>query len=290
MPAAWGAAFWFRRLLRICVFARLATRRRSRERSRLQQQAHRPVQSFVRRPAMFRPPHTGCACRFDFCREVPLGRQLTRLQTNTKGSYLPGNHAVRFTALLARDVLFSDVAHIASASAVLTLRTACCFWMSGESEFPMLCPFCSHDETKVIDSRTSDTLSIRRRRECLACTRRFTTYETIEQSPIKVIKKDGSRVPFDREKIRLGLEKACWKRPVSPEQVDEVINTVEARINDNFEREIASREIGEMVFELLREIDQVAFVRFASVYREFKDVRDFVEELGPMLNSPGRRS
>jgi len=152
----------------------------------------------------------------------------------------------------------------------------------------MLCPFCSHDETKVIDSRTSDTLSIRRRRECLACSRRFTTYETIEQSPIKVIKKDGSRVPFDRERIRLGLEKACWKRPVSPAQVDEVINAVEARINDNFEREIPSREIGEMVFELLRNIDQVAFVRFASVYREFKDVRDFVEELGPMLNASGR--
>jgi transcriptional repressor NrdR len=160
--------------------------------------------------------------------------------------------------------------------------------MPGESEFPMLCPFCSHDETKVIDSRTSDTLSIRRRRECLACSRRFTTYETIEQSPIKVIKKDGSRVPFDRERIRLGLEKACWKRPVSPAQVDEVINAVEARINDNFEREIPSREIGEMVFELLRNIDQVAFVRFASVYREFKDVRDFVEELGPMLNASGR--
>lgn len=154
----------------------------------------------------------------------------------------------------------------------------------------MLCPFCGHDETKVIDSRTSDVLSIRRRRECLSCGRRFTTYETIEQSPIKVIKKDGSRVPFDRERIRVGLEKACWKRPVSPAQVDDIINAVEARINDNFEREIPSREIGEMVFELLRDIDQVAFVRFASVYREFKDVRDFVEELGPMLNSNGRRS
>lgn len=147
----------------------------------------------------------------------------------------------------------------------------------------MFCPFCRHDETKVIDSRASEEGSIRRRRECLDCTRRFTTYEKVEQSPIKVIKKDGSRVPFDSARIRYGLEKACYKRPVSDEQIDHIINSVEAEIYDQFEREVPSRHIGEKVFDMLREVDQVSFVRFASVYREFKDVNDFVEELGPML-------
>ncbi len=152
----------------------------------------------------------------------------------------------------------------------------------------MYCPFCQHDETKVIDSRASEPFSIRRRRQCLSCKRRFTTYEKIEEALIKVIKKDGTRIPFDREKIRVGLEKACYKRPVSDEQIEKIISAVEAEIYDNFEREVPSREIGEMVFSLLREIDQVAFVRFASVYREFKDVNDFVEELEPMLRRPGR--
>ena len=148
----------------------------------------------------------------------------------------------------------------------------------------MNCPFCRHDETKVIDSRASEPTVIRRRRECLKCERRFTTYEKIEQALIKVIKKDGSRVPFDKEKIRFGLEKACYKRPVSQEKIELLINTVESDIYDNFENEVPARYIGEKVFNQLREIDQVAFVRFASVYREFKDVRDFVEELGPMLD------
>ena len=152
----------------------------------------------------------------------------------------------------------------------------------------MYCPFCQHDETKVIDSRASEPFSIRRRRQCLSCKRRFTTYEKIEEALIKVIKKDGTRIPFDREKIRVGLEKACYKRPVSDEQIEKIISAVEAEIYDNFEREVPSREIGGMVFSLLREIDQVAFVRFASVYREFKDVNDFVEELEPMLRRPGR--
>lgn len=148
----------------------------------------------------------------------------------------------------------------------------------------MNCIYCRHDETKVIDSRLSDPFVIRRRRECLRCGRRYTTHETVEQGALKVIKKDGTRVPFDREKIRAGLEKACWKRPVSDEQIDAIINAVEADIYDNYEREVPSRYIGEKVFNMLREIDQVAFVRFASVYREFKDVNDFVEELGPMLS------
>ena len=156
----------------------------------------------------------------------------------------------------------------------------------------MLCPFCRQAETKVIDSRASDQFVIRRRRECLGpdCARRFTTYEKIEESPLKVIKKDGTRSPFDREKIRSGLEKACYKRPVSERQIEDLIGEVEADIYQNFDREVPSREIGEKVMDLLRGVDQVAFVRFASVYREFKDVNDFVGELEPMLRSrpPGR--
>lgn len=153
----------------------------------------------------------------------------------------------------------------------------------------MICPFCRHDETKVIDSRASAPTVIRRRRECMKCERRFTTYEKIEQALIKVIKKDGSRVPFNKEKIRFGLEKACYKRPVSQEHIESLINEVESDIYDDFENEVPARYIGEKVFNLLREIDQVAFVRFASVYREFKDVNDFVEELGPMLDDHGAR-
>ena len=155
----------------------------------------------------------------------------------------------------------------------------------------MLCPFCRQSETKVIDSRASEEFAIRRRRECLnrKCGRRFTTYEKIEETPQKVIKKDGSRVPFDREKIRSGLEKACYKRPVSEEQIERIISEVESDIYQNFDREVPSRCIGERVFNMLRDVDQVAFVRFASVYREFKDVNDFVEELEPMLRESGRR-
>ena len=147
----------------------------------------------------------------------------------------------------------------------------------------MMCPFCRHGETKVIDSRASQQFVIRRRRTCLSCGRRFTTYEKIEESPLKVVKKDGTRVPFDREKIRIGLEKACYKRPVSDSQIEEIICDVEADVYQNFDREVPSRHIGEKVFAMLRSVDQVAFVRFASVYREFKDVKDFVDELGPML-------
>lgn len=155
----------------------------------------------------------------------------------------------------------------------------------------MMCPYCRFGETKVIDSRASEEHSIRRRRECLnlKCGRRFTTYEKIEEAPLKVVKKDGSRVPFDREKIRSGLEKACYKRPVSEEAIEGIISEVEADVQREFEREVPSRYIGEAVFNKLREVDQVAFVRFASVYREFKDVNDFVEELEPMLREFGRR-
>lgn len=149
----------------------------------------------------------------------------------------------------------------------------------------MICPFCRQGETKVIDSRASEDFVIRRRRRCLnpACERRFTTYEKIEESPLKVIKKDGSRVPFDAQKIRAGLEKACWKRPVTSEQIEAIVAAVEADVYAHFEMEVPSRYIGERIFEALREVDEVAFVRFASVYREFQDVNDFVEELEPML-------
>ena len=146
----------------------------------------------------------------------------------------------------------------------------------------MMCPFCRNGDTSVIDSRASQDFVIRRRRKCHSCERRFTTYEKIEDSPIKVIKKDGSRVPFDREKIKSGLEKSCYKRPISDEQMEVIISDIEASLYEQFDREVPSREIGEKVMEALRKIDHVAFVRFASVYREFQDVNDFVEELEPL--------
>ena len=152
----------------------------------------------------------------------------------------------------------------------------------------MRCPFCRHDKTRVVDSRTSQFFAIRRRRECQFCERRFTTYEKIEESPLKVIKKDGSRVPFDRDRIRVGLERACYKRPVSEDQIEEIITAVEGDVYREFDREVPSQYIGEHVFNRLREVDQIAFVRFASVYREFKDVNDFVEELEPILRESGR--
>lgn len=154
----------------------------------------------------------------------------------------------------------------------------------------MLCPFCRAGETKVIDSRLSQPHVIRRRRECLSptCERRFTTYEKLEESPLKVIKKDGSRLPFDREKIRAGLEKACYKRPISDETIEEIVLEIEADLYENFEREVPSRYVGEKVMEALQALDHVAFVRFASVYREFKDVSDFEEVLEPILRAERR--
>lgn len=143
----------------------------------------------------------------------------------------------------------------------------------------MLCPFCRDGESKVVDSRGSQDFVIRRRRECLSCHRRFTTYEKIEESPLKVIKKDGSRVPFDRERMQSGIEIACYKRPISPDQIEQILDRVERAVYETFEREVPSRFIGEQVCEALKLVDQVAFVRFASVYRSFQDVNDFVEEL-----------
>lgn len=138
----------------------------------------------------------------------------------------------------------------------------------------------------MIDSRASeDGYAIRRRRECLKCKRRYTTYERLEDAAIKVVKKGGVREPFLREKIRQGLEKACWKRPISPEQIETIIADVEHDVYSSFESEVESRTLGDMVMEKLREVDEVAYVRFASVYRQFKDVRDFVQELRPMLRA-----
>ena len=153
----------------------------------------------------------------------------------------------------------------------------------------MMCVFCRHDETKVIDTRMSEAFVIRRRRQCLKCARRFTTHERVEESSMKVIKKDGSRVPFDREKIRRGLEKACYKRPISAAQIDEIVRDVESDIHDNFDREVPARFIGEKVFNRLRALDHVAFVRFASVYREFQDVRDFMEQVNTILHDRPRK-
>ncbi|HUG19585.1 MAG TPA: transcriptional regulator NrdR [Planctomycetaceae bacterium] len=147
----------------------------------------------------------------------------------------------------------------------------------------MRCPACRGGETKVVDSRISHSSEIRRRRECLDCGKRFTTYERIEKAPLNVVKKDGTRVPFERDKIRAGLEKACYKRSVSTEQIEAILTSIEQEMDEEFDREVHSRFIGEKVCEYLKEVDKVAFVRFASVYREFKDVNDFVEELGTML-------
>jgi transcriptional repressor NrdR len=148
----------------------------------------------------------------------------------------------------------------------------------------MRCPYCRSDNDRVIDSRASeDSFAIRRRRECLDCRRRYTTYERIEERTFRVIKKDGTRVPFQREKLKSGIEKACWKRPVSDAQIEALITDVENDVLANFDAEVDSRYLGEQVMSRLRDLDQVAYVRFASVYRQFKDVRDFVEELAPML-------
>jgi transcriptional repressor NrdR len=148
----------------------------------------------------------------------------------------------------------------------------------------MRCPFCRVDNDKVIDTRPSeDGFATRRRRECLVCRRRYTTYERLEEPALKVVKKDGLRMPFEREKIKRGLEKACYKRPISEQQIEALVAAIEAEVFSQADTEVESRQLGELVMRRLRELDQVAYVRFASVYREFQDVRDFVEELEPIL-------
>jgi len=152
----------------------------------------------------------------------------------------------------------------------------------------MRCPYCRNDNDKVVDSRAAEDSSvIRRRRECVECDKRYTTYERVEDIPLRVIKKNGSRVPFDRTKILAGLLKACEKRPISVETLEATVREIEDEIHERPEKEIPSKDIGELVMTRLRDLDQVAYVRFASVYREFKDVGQFLEELRPMLEKGG---
>ena len=149
----------------------------------------------------------------------------------------------------------------------------------------MKCPFCGYEESKVIDSRPTDEGErIRRRRECLECGKRFTTYEMIESLPIVVIKKDGSRETFDRQKLLTGMLRACEKRPVSIETLDSAISDIETVIQNSLDREVNSDKIGEFVMDKLKDIDEVAYVRFASVYRQFKDINTFMDELNKLLS------
>ncbi len=148
----------------------------------------------------------------------------------------------------------------------------------------MKCPYCSYPESKVVDSRPSDEgSSIRRRRECLACHKRFTTYETMESLPLMVIKKDGSRQTFDKTKLLNGMIRACEKRPVSFGTLEEMANEIEQVLQNEMDREIPTARIGELVMERLKLVDEVAYVRFASVYRQFKDISTFMEELNKLL-------
>lgn len=148
----------------------------------------------------------------------------------------------------------------------------------------MRCPFCANPESKVIDSRPADEgASIRRRRECLACHKRFTTYEMMESLPLMVVKKDGSRQSFDRNKVLSGLIRACEKRPVSFDTLENIVNEVEQSLQNELKQEISSTEIGELVMDKLKKVDQVAYVRFASVYRQFKDIDTFMAELNKLL-------
>ena len=150
----------------------------------------------------------------------------------------------------------------------------------------MKCPFCNYEESKVIDSRPTDEgQRIRRRRECLECGKRFTTYEVIESLPIIVIKKDKSRETFNRNKLMTGLLRACEKRPVSIDMLDTLIDEIEVMIQNSLDREVSSEKIGELVMEKLKKVDEVAYVRFASVYRQFKDINTFMSELSKLLET-----
>lgn len=148
----------------------------------------------------------------------------------------------------------------------------------------MQCPYCNYKESKVIDSRHTDSKSVRRRRECESCKKRFTTYEKIETTPVMVIKKDDSREYFDGEKIKNGILKSCEKRPVSLEQIEDIVAYIENEINKFYISEIETQKIGEMVMDKLKDVDEVAYVRFASVYRQFKDINTFLEEIKSLMS------
>lgn len=148
----------------------------------------------------------------------------------------------------------------------------------------MRCPYCGHDDSKVIDSRpTEEGVAIRRRRECIKCAQRFTTYEKVESLPIVVIKKDKTRELFNREKLLAGLTRACEKRPVETSTLDRLVDKIESELQNTLKREVSTKEIGEKVMEGLKDIDEVAYVRFASVYRQFKDVTTFIAEVNKLL-------
>ena len=150
----------------------------------------------------------------------------------------------------------------------------------------MKCPFCAYTESKVIDSRpTEDGEKIRRRRECLSCKKRFTTYEIVETVPLMVVKRDRSREAFDRQKLLNGMLRACEKRPVSYQQLDAAVSNIEQTLLSSYDREVSSMYIGDLAMDQLKHIDDVAYVRFASVYRQFSDVNTFMEELKDMLDS-----
>ena len=159
-----------------------------------------------------------------------------------------------------------------------------CPFKTGQEVEKVKCPFCNAADTKVIDSRPADdNSSIRRRRQCETCGKRFTTYEKLETMPLMVIKKDETREPYDRAKIENGVVQSCHKRPVFTQQIDAVIDSIENQIFNMEEKEVPTSVIGELVMDKLKELDEVAYVRFASVYREFKDVNTFMEELGKLL-------
>ena len=148
----------------------------------------------------------------------------------------------------------------------------------------MKCPYCGYQESKVVDSRPADEGSIRRRRECLRCERRFTTYETVESLPMVVIKKDGSRQTIDRSKVLRGIQRSCEKRPVPVADMERMATEIEQELQNNLEREISTELVGEMVMDKLKKADEVAYVRFASVYRQFKDINTFMSELNKLLS------
>ncbi|MCR5636585.1 MAG: transcriptional regulator NrdR [Clostridiales bacterium] len=155
----------------------------------------------------------------------------------------------------------------------------------------MKCPFCGYPESKVCDSRpVEENEKIRRRRECLNCAKRFTTYEAIESLPIMVVKRDNSREPFDKQKLIRGLIRACEKRPVSYEEIEKLATDIEVSISNSLEREVSSKQIGEYAMEGLRDIDEVAYVRFASVYRQFKDISTFMEEINKLTSEKTQNS
>ncbi len=149
----------------------------------------------------------------------------------------------------------------------------------------MKCPYCGCEESKVVDSRPTDEGErIRRRRECFNCSKRFTTYEIIETTPVMIVKRDNSRESYNRDKLTNGILRACEKRPISRDEIDSVVDKVEAKIQSSMEREVSSKVVGEYAMEYLKDIDEVAYVRFVSVYRQFKDIHSFLEELNRLVS------